>query len=818
MKFKMDPPQIDKTRNLASLVLLVLMGLFSSYVVGQAPTFTYVGNAIPTSNGTCHQLTADVSPGQVGAIWATSKLNVSNDFSVCYTAFFGSKDQYGADGMAFVLNNDLVSSPLIGDKGGNLGFNTITPSVAIEFDCFQNLQLSDPAYDHVSLIVNGNMGTPQAGPQQLLGGNVEDNAYHDVQITYSVATHELSVYVDGLLQLQTNYNIAGALGTNFATWGFTAGCDFYYNQQSVCDITLGSCGDFCPRYEFARFTRGSIEFPSFGEPAEGNSVKYTADCGYVVAGYQPTGNYVGPSLYSKEPALIKYDDQGAILWSQIYSTFNPEITNGEFTSVVELVDGGYFIGGWVYNGDQRQGLLVKTDASGALLWSRIISNGESEIEEVIEVVPEDPMEEKLLLAVGRLDNDPLMISYHSNGVLHYNLRYPLDQLGGEPTGSGSYASAKAIDLQPITNLLNNSYIEAVILVNFYSSHAQVHGTYIMRLPAATGIIDFLSRPLIQDYIPNVEGADVKVIDIDGDSEPDSYNYVITGNMLDECNLFQGYIQENPVSNSATYSLKKIADQQGRCIEGLSIAQQADGNLLTCGILHNEGSRDVLLLNTSFDFSFITGQAIGRIGSEDEVGRSIDIDKTSETFAITGSTNHDQVLTPGRSPLLINQRWGNRLNCQPDLDFQLFSLVEGKKIIHKSNISVVAEAANLAIMLPILENPIFCLGYGLSEEPGGGSGRLDVAPEESSSTEEGQWTLYPNPVASGQNLTVELNNLSEGIVSFQITDQLGRVVSQKTNVAVANSTLLVSPPALAPGSYHLSIHSGEAVNTLLFIVR
>jgi len=56
-----------------------------------------------------------------------------------------------ADGFAFVIRGDSQS---VGSAGNGLGYSGIRQSIAIEFDAKQDLSLSDPAFNHVSLHVN----------------------------------------------------------------------------------------------------------------------------------------------------------------------------------------------------------------------------------------------------------------------------------------------------------------------------------------------------------------------------------------------------------------------------------------------------------------------------------------------------------------------------------------------------------------------------------------------------------------------------------------------------------------------------------------
>jgi len=91
------------------------------------------------------------------------------------------------------------------------------------------------------------------------------------------------------------------------------------------------------------------------EDERGYDVQETADGGYVLVGWSD------PATGSDEIYLVKTDSSGNMLWTS--SPFS-----GQAYSVQEAADGGYVVaGGYGYGGNV---LLVKTDSLGALMWSR----------------------------------------------------------------------------------------------------------------------------------------------------------------------------------------------------------------------------------------------------------------------------------------------------------------------------------------------------------------------------------------------------------------------------------------------------------------
>jgi hypothetical protein len=94
---------------------------------------------------------------------------------------------------------------------------------------------------------------------------------------------------------------------------------------------------------------------------KGYSVQQTTDGGYVVAGYTRSfGN--GNQVY-----LVKTDASGTLLWERNYGGTSWE----EGWSVQQTTDGGYIVAGYTNSfGNLSQFYLIKTNASGTLLWQR----------------------------------------------------------------------------------------------------------------------------------------------------------------------------------------------------------------------------------------------------------------------------------------------------------------------------------------------------------------------------------------------------------------------------------------------------------------
>jgi hypothetical protein len=99
---------------------------------------------------------------------------------------------------------------------------------------------------------------------------------------------------------------------------------------------------------------------------QGNAVRQTTDGGYIITG----STYPEPG-YSEDVWLIKTDADGDALWTRCYGTMSYE--GGQ--SVEQTTDSGYVIAGY-QDSNGRDIYLVKTNAAGDLLWERAYGTAE----------------------------------------------------------------------------------------------------------------------------------------------------------------------------------------------------------------------------------------------------------------------------------------------------------------------------------------------------------------------------------------------------------------------------------------------------------
>jgi Bacterial lectin/SprB repeat len=214
------------------------------------------GNATDMGNG-CFRLTQAYTY-QAGSVWFQNKVTLNADIHIEGTVNLGTIDAGGADGVAFVLQP--VCSGL-GSAGGGIGYQGISPSLACEFDTWQNTNFNDPSADHIALMKNGDIHHGSAnnleGPFTL--ANLENGADHPFIIDWNAGSTMLKVWLDGVLLIDYTGNIVSAIfgGNANVFWGFTGATGAAINNQTVCisSVSFTEEGSYmvtsptCPDYD-----------------------------------------------------------------------------------------------------------------------------------------------------------------------------------------------------------------------------------------------------------------------------------------------------------------------------------------------------------------------------------------------------------------------------------------------------------------------------------------------------------------------------------------------------------------------------------------
>jgi gliding motility-associated-like protein len=262
----------------------------------------FVANAQYVVNGTaaqlscnCYRLTQAINT-QSGSVWNENQISLEDSFDFSFDIYLGTNDE-GADGIAFVLQPISTS---IGSSGGGLGYQNITPSLAVEIDTYFNTW--DPGYDHVAIMANGDVdhSTPNnlAGPAPalFLNDNIENGQDHLLRVFWDPLTQTMQVYVDGLLRTEYTGNVVSNIFADDPNvfWGFTGSTGGLNNEQRFCLAVLPGMEVSSPQI-------------CAGDSVQVIDSSYSA-LGAVVAWAWDFGN--GQVSQLRDPGFITYDQPG----------------------------------------------------------------------------------------------------------------------------------------------------------------------------------------------------------------------------------------------------------------------------------------------------------------------------------------------------------------------------------------------------------------------------------------------------------------------------------------------------------------------------
>lgn len=233
--------------------------------------YTMVDDATSPTPYSCVVLTSTTND-QRGCAWdMNSTLNFASSFTYDFTVNLGSSDA-GADGMAFVMQNDPLGRCKCGTTGGSIGAGGITNSVIVEIDTYINTEdrddfssnfigcsgTEDP--DHLDIWFNGAINPDTDGSCSTSSGgerpatptavrlkdagsnyNIENGSDHILRISWSSATQTLTATVLNTALNKTygtitsTFNPLTVFGTNTPYFGFTASTGGLNNTQSFCN-------------------------------------------------------------------------------------------------------------------------------------------------------------------------------------------------------------------------------------------------------------------------------------------------------------------------------------------------------------------------------------------------------------------------------------------------------------------------------------------------------------------------------------------------------------------------------------------------------
>lgn len=232
--------------------------------------YTIIGSAVYSAG--CTTVTPNAG-GLTGCTWdVNSTLTFTSNWSYDFSVNLGASDA-GADGMAFVIQNDPRGRCACGANGGSLAAGGITNSLIVEIDTYINYEdrddfaspvigcagTEDP--DHLDLWVNGvvnpnldaNCAAVAAGERPVIANavrlqnppgtnyNIENGLNHTLRVSWvagSPGTFTARILNTALTTtygvVSTTLNPMATFGTTTPYFGFTGSTGGLSNQQSFC--------------------------------------------------------------------------------------------------------------------------------------------------------------------------------------------------------------------------------------------------------------------------------------------------------------------------------------------------------------------------------------------------------------------------------------------------------------------------------------------------------------------------------------------------------------------------------------------------------
>ena len=156
---------------------------------------------------------------KVGAVMSNDRIDLTQDFTIQFSAFLGSKDA-GGSGIAFVLHNDPSGGDAFGGGANAQGANGIANGLAISLDTYKDS--GDPSADHTNFFdtdasAGSTLTTAKSLPQ------LEDSQWHDVTVSWDADTRTLTYSIDGVVAGSMTGDLAMQYfsGSDYVHFGFT---------------------------------------------------------------------------------------------------------------------------------------------------------------------------------------------------------------------------------------------------------------------------------------------------------------------------------------------------------------------------------------------------------------------------------------------------------------------------------------------------------------------------------------------------------------------------------------------------------------------
>jgi hypothetical protein len=243
--------------------------------------FTLDGGA--TVTGGALQLT-DGGNNEARAIWYSTPLNVQQ-FTTDFTFQITPAGPNSTDGMTFAIQNQGLTAH--GGIGGGLGYQGVSPSVAVKFDTFNN---AGEGVNSTGFYTDGAAPTVPALDLTSSGVNLHSGDVMDAHLTYDGTTLTLTLtdtVTNAVFTASQAIDIPGTVGSGTAFIGFTGGTGGTVSTQNILSWTYtptfssssatASTPAATPTFTLASGTYSGVQSATIQDATSGATIYYTTD-------------------------------------------------------------------------------------------------------------------------------------------------------------------------------------------------------------------------------------------------------------------------------------------------------------------------------------------------------------------------------------------------------------------------------------------------------------------------------------------------------------------------------------------------------------
>ncbi len=360
-----------------------------SYPTGFSASPQLVLNGSAAISGTAIALTNGGS-GQAGTFFYATPVNIQA-FTTNFTFQIVNPS---ADGMTFTIQNSTQKYWAHGNNAGGLGYQGITPSVAVKFDLFND---SGEGADSTGLYLNGAAPTIPFTDMSATGINLHSGDTMAVQMSYDGTT--LSMTITDTVTAATwstswPVNIPSTVGANTAYVGFTGGTGGLTSTQNVLTWSFAPVTSpvaATPTFTPAAGSYSSTQSVTIADATAGAVIYYTTN------GTTPT---TSSTVYSGPISVAATETINAIAVASGYANssvgsaaYTITASTATATPVLSLASGTYNVSPVVTITDATSGAKIyytvngTTPTTSSTLYSTPITVASSETIEAIAIAP-----------------------------------------------------------------------------------------------------------------------------------------------------------------------------------------------------------------------------------------------------------------------------------------------------------------------------------------------------------------------------------------------------------------------------------------------